>query len=77
MIIDAKCISRLGLGVDGCQYVNATSIRAGEYVFVLENDQGDGWTRIEKEDGASGFVPSSYIRLESTTVTLKLQSNRF
>lgn len=54
-----------GQGINGCQYVNAASIYVGEYVDILEEDQGDGWTRIQKLDGSSGFVPSSYLRIDS------------
>ncbi|CAF5175950.1 unnamed protein product, partial [Rotaria sp. Silwood1] len=36
-------------GLNGCQYVNAASIFVGEYVDILEDDQGDGWTRIQKQ----------------------------
>ena len=72
--------SFLGHGVNGCQYVNATSIFAGESVEILEDDQGDGWTRIQKSDGAAGFVPSSYLRVEHcpiATSTNAIDSGRF
>ncbi|CAF0759622.1 unnamed protein product [Adineta ricciae] len=54
-----------GHGTNGCQYVNAASIFVGECVDILEDDQGDGWTRIQKPDGSTGFVPSSYLRIDS------------
>ncbi|CAF0825923.1 unnamed protein product [Rotaria sp. Silwood1] len=69
-----------GHGLNGCQYVNAASIFVGEYVDILEDDQGDGWTRIQKQDGSSGFVPSSYLRIESqqhTTASHQIDSGRF
>ncbi|CAF3363903.1 unnamed protein product [Rotaria sp. Silwood1] len=69
-----------GHGLNGCQYVNAASIFVGEYVDILEDDQGDGWTRIQKQDGSSGFVPSSYLRIESqqhTTSSHQIDSGRF
>lgn len=34
----------------------------GEEMFVLEQDQGDGWTRVRKHDNSEGFVPTSYIQ---------------
>jgi len=49
-----------GHGNNGSQYVNAATINAGECVDILEDDQGDGWTRIQKVDGFTGFVPSTY-----------------
>ena len=45
--------------------MNAASISVGECVDILEDDQGDGWTRIQKPDGSTGFVPSSYLRIDS------------
>lgn len=63
-----------GQSADGCEYVNAVTIDADECVKILEDDQGDGWTRIEKFDGTNGFVPSSYLRIESLPI---YQTNRF
>lgn len=33
-----------------------------EEMQILEEDQGDGWTRVRKSDASEGFVPSSYIQ---------------
>lgn len=33
-----------------------------EEMQILEEDQGDGWTRVRKSDGSEGFVPSSYVQ---------------
>lgn len=38
------------------------SMEENEQMFVLEQDQGDGWTRVRKKNGSDGFVPSSYIQ---------------
>jgi hypothetical protein len=70
----------LGHGNNGCQYVNAATIYVGECVDILEDDQGDGWTRIQKLDGSTGFVPSSYLRIDSQklpTSSKTLDSGRF
>ncbi|BFZ20710.1 hypothetical protein BsWGS_23748 [Bradybaena similaris] len=32
-----------------------------EEMQILEQDQGDGWTRVRRTDGNEGFVPTSYI----------------
>ncbi|CAF1562673.1 unnamed protein product, partial [Adineta ricciae] len=69
-----------GQGSNGCQYVNAASISVGECVDILEDDHGDGWTRIQKSDGSSGFVPSSYLRNDSEippTSSQPIESGRF
>ena len=34
-----------------------------EEMSVLEQDQGDGWTRVRKKDETEGFVPTSYIQI--------------
>ena len=43
--------------------INEGSVPMGENeeMQILEQDQGDGWTRVRKNDGAEGFVPTSYI----------------
>lgn len=74
----------LGHGMNGSQYVNAASIYTGECVDILEDDHGDGWTRIKKLDGSTGFVPSSYLRIESqilppiaSSSSQEIESGRF
>ncbi len=52
--------------------MNSASIYNGECVNILEEDHGDGWTRIQKVDGSTGFVPSSYLRIDS-----QIESGRF
>ena len=37
----------------------------GEEFHVLEQDQGDGWTRVRRSSGEEGFVPTSYIEIQS------------
>ncbi|GFR77442.1 formin-binding protein 1-like protein, partial [Elysia marginata] len=43
--------------------INEGSVPMGENeeMQILEQDQGDGWTRVRKNDGSEGFVPTSYI----------------
>ena len=38
----------------------------GETFDVIENDLGDGWTRVRKANGDEGFVPTSYIQVRPT-----------
>ena len=66
--------------MNGCQYVNAAAIYVGECVDILEEDQGDGWTRIQKPDGSNGFVPSSYLRIDPPQLPIAshpIESGRF
>ncbi|ESP04508.1 hypothetical protein LOTGIDRAFT_136131, partial [Lottia gigantea] len=43
--------------------VNEGSIpmEENEEMYIIEKDQGDGWTRVRKNDNTEGFVPTSYI----------------
>jgi len=73
-------IFSLGQGINGSQYVNSASIYAGEWVDILEDDHGDGWTRIKKLNGSTGFVPSSYLRIDSQILlnsSDQIESGRF
>lgn len=35
----------------------------GEMLYVIEEDKGDGWTRVRKNEDEEGYVPTSYIKL--------------
>ena len=38
-------------------------MNSGEEFFVIETDQGDGWTRVRRRaNSEEGFVPTTYIR---------------
>lgn len=38
-------------------------LHEGEELFVIEVDQGDGWTRVRRNSSfEEGFVPTSYIQ---------------
>ncbi|KAI0218394.1 Formin-binding protein 1 [Lamellibrachia satsuma] len=37
------------------------AMREGEEFSIVEQDQGDGWTRVRRTSGDEGFVPTSYI----------------
>lgn len=40
----------------------SVSMQENEEMWVLEQDQGDGWTRVRKNDSSEGFVPTSYVQ---------------
>ncbi|XP_060567137.1 cdc42-interacting protein 4 homolog isoform X3 [Ruditapes philippinarum] len=40
----------------------SVSMQENEEMWVLEQDQGDGWTRVRKNDNSEGFVPTSYVQ---------------
>ncbi|XP_071981837.1 formin-binding protein 1 isoform X12 [Engystomops pustulosus] len=39
------------------------SIAEGEILSVIEEDKGDGWTRIRRNEEEEGYVPTSYIEV--------------
>jgi len=43
------------------QSEGSIQMQEDEEFEVIELDQGDGWTRVRRENGEEGFVPSSYI----------------
>ncbi|XP_053381370.1 formin-binding protein 1-like isoform X2 [Mercenaria mercenaria] len=40
----------------------SVSMQENEEMWVLEQDQGDGWTRVRKNDSSEGFVPTTYVQ---------------
>lgn len=41
------------------------SITEGEQLSVMEEDKGDGWTRVLRASGEEGYIPSSYVKFSS------------
>ncbi|XP_075116833.1 formin-binding protein 1 isoform X16 [Leptodactylus fuscus] len=39
------------------------SVAEGEILSVIEEDKGDGWTRIRRNEEEEGYVPTSYIEV--------------
>ncbi|XP_078387520.1 cdc42-interacting protein 4 homolog isoform X1 [Cetorhinus maximus] len=35
----------------------------GEVLHLIEEDKGDGWTRVRRSDGEEGYVPTSYVKI--------------
>lgn len=44
------------------------SMAADEELSIVDQDNGDGWTRIRKPTGEEGFVPTTYIKIHSWEV---------
>lgn len=32
-----------------------------QVLYIIEEDKGDGWTRVRKQSGGEGYVPTSYV----------------
>ncbi|XP_032653669.1 formin-binding protein 1 isoform X16 [Chelonoidis abingdonii] len=39
------------------------SVMEGEMLYVIEEDKGDGWTRIRRNEDEEGYVPTSYVEV--------------
>ncbi|XP_067599082.1 formin-binding protein 1 isoform X18 [Pseudorca crassidens] len=39
------------------------SVAEGETLYVIEEDKGDGWTRIRRSEDEEGYVPTSYVEV--------------
>ncbi|XP_072104544.1 cdc42-interacting protein 4 homolog isoform X1 [Mobula birostris] len=35
----------------------------GEVLHLIEEDKGDGWTRVRRNNGEEGYVPTSYVKI--------------
>uniref|UniRef100_A0A0K0FY70 Formin-binding protein 1-like n=1 Tax=Strongyloides venezuelensis TaxID=75913 RepID=A0A0K0FY70_STRVS len=46
-------------------------LKEGEELFILEKDEGDGWTRIRAKTGdKEGFVPTTYLQCTYTSTDI-------
>jgi len=50
--------------------VGSLSVEADEEMNIVEHDNGDGWTRIRRNNGEEGFVPTSYMRVNWETKSI-------
>ncbi|XP_012689230.1 cdc42-interacting protein 4 homolog [Clupea harengus] len=39
------------------------AMQEGEVLSVVEEDKGDGWTRVRRSNGDEGYIPTSYVSL--------------
>ncbi|XP_004447674.1 cdc42-interacting protein 4 isoform X1 [Dasypus novemcinctus] len=47
---------------EGCSE-GTISMAEGENLSLMEEDKGDGWTRVRRKQGGEGYVPTSYLRV--------------
>lgn len=38
-------------------------MQEGEELDVVEEDKGDGWTRVRRANGDEGYIPTSYVTI--------------
>lgn len=51
-----------GIAFSG-QNEGTISVVEGETLHVIEEDKGDGWTRIRRSEDEEGYVPTSYVEV--------------
>ncbi|XP_066569104.1 formin-binding protein 1 isoform X3 [Amia ocellicauda] len=39
------------------------AVAEGEMLYVIEEDKGDGWTRVRRNEEEEGYVPTSYVEV--------------
>ncbi|XP_076014841.1 formin-binding protein 1 isoform X9 [Genypterus blacodes] len=39
------------------------AVMEGELLYVIEEDKGDGWTRVRRNEDEEGYVPTSYVEV--------------
>ncbi|XP_013880011.1 cdc42-interacting protein 4 homolog isoform X3 [Austrofundulus limnaeus] len=39
------------------------AMKEGEVLAVVEEDKGDGWTRVRRNNGDEGYIPTSYVSI--------------
>ncbi|XP_076850537.1 formin-binding protein 1 isoform X15 [Brachyhypopomus gauderio] len=45
------------------------TLAEGEVLFVIEEDKGDGWTRVRRNEEEEGYIPTSYVEVFLDTDT--------
>lgn len=51
------------LSASSGQNEGTISVIEGEMLSVIEEDKGDGWTRIRRQEDEEGYVPTSYVEV--------------
>uniref|UniRef100_A0A668A183 Formin binding protein 1 n=1 Tax=Myripristis murdjan TaxID=586833 RepID=A0A668A183_9TELE len=48
---------------EGSHNEGTISVAEGELLYVIEEDKGDGWTRVRRNEDEEGYVPTSYVEV--------------
>uniref|UniRef100_A0A8C9SP04 Thyroid hormone receptor interactor 10b n=1 Tax=Scleropages formosus TaxID=113540 RepID=A0A8C9SP04_SCLFO len=46
------------------------SMQEGEVLSVVEEDKGDGWTRVRRPNGDEGYIPTSYVKITLPNISM-------
>uniref|UniRef100_A0A3B4E3A7 Cdc42-interacting protein 4 homolog n=1 Tax=Pygocentrus nattereri TaxID=42514 RepID=A0A3B4E3A7_PYGNA len=47
----------------GVNEIGTIAMQEGEVLAVVEEDKGDGWTRVRRNNGDEGYIPTSYANI--------------
>ncbi|XP_052222309.1 formin-binding protein 1-like isoform X3 [Dreissena polymorpha] len=62
VIGSCRALYAFDASAEGAVNEGSVSMVENEEMSVLEQDQGDGWTRVRKYNNEEGFVPTTYIQ---------------
>lgn len=62
LVLTEACLTGSVLAPPG-QNEGTVSVVEGETLYVIEEDKGDGWTRIRRNEDEEGYVPTSYVEV--------------
>ena len=52
---------KIGYDFSGNPDEGTITVYENDMVEILTKDEGDGWTEVKRNNGETGFVPTSYI----------------
>lgn len=63
---ESNCVPKWGISIYSfkAEGGDELSVEENEQIYVLDYERTDGWWRIQKVDGETGLVPSSYVQFD-------------
>lgn len=63
---ESNCVPKWGISIYSFQAEGGDelSVEETEQIYVLDYERTDGWWRVQKVDGETGLVPSSYVQFD-------------
>jgi hypothetical protein len=63
---ESNCVPKWGISIYSFQAEGGDelSVEENEQIYVLDYERTDGWWRVQKVDGDTGLVPSSYVQFD-------------
>lgn len=63
---ESNCVPKWGISIYSfkAEGGDELSVEENEQIYVLDYERTDGWWRVQKVDGETGLVPSSYVQFD-------------